>query len=107
MERLRQVKQLVNIGLLTIALAGCVPANTEAYTTPFGIVYNTPNPDSKIIAHEEAHWERVQKEGLGFWFNYWTDPNFRCAEEIRANTIAGIEPADDHPYCKTIYEQSK
>lgn len=88
-----RIKEIVSIGLLAISLVGCVPSGSEAYTTPFGIVYRDPEPSEWLIDHEECHEERSQEEGLEFWFKYTIDPGYRCEEEIRCGAV-------DHPYCK-------
>ncbi len=103
-ENKNVIREGVKLGLVAVAymVSGCVPAGTEAYTTPFGIVYNTDNPSPELIAHEEAHFQRAQKEGLKFWLGYTFDPEFRCEEEIRANSIAGYDNPKNHPYCEGI-----
>ena len=90
-----RLKAGVELGIMSIALflGGCVPAGTDAYTTPFGIVYNIDNPPQELINHEECHQERAQSEGLAFWLNYTISPEFRCEEEKRCGAI-------EHPYCE-------
>ena len=105
MERNRLLEKpfvVLEGALLALALVGCMPEGADAVTHPWGIEYRDEHPDEKTIKHEEAHWERAQREGILFWWNYGTDAQFRCDEEVRANTVAGYEDPYDHPACEEL-----
>lgn len=96
-ERLRPIERSLRLQLLLVCLllTGCLPAGTEAFTTPAGIYYLTENPSQEVIEHEECHDERAQREGLKFWLEYLGSAEARCAEELRCN-------AKNHPYCEDL-----
>lgn len=85
----------------SLALAGCTPSAYDAYTTPIGIVYNTPNPSEQIVKHEEQHWRDYQNDPL-FFFWYAVSPEYACESEARANLVAGYIDIFDHPACTKL-----
>ena len=92
------IKEIVGAGLVLESLAGCVPKQSDAITTPIGIFYLTNKPSEFIVAHEQCHWDRAQKEGIKYWEKEMSDDTFFCEEERRC----GIEPTDypvTYPRC--------
>lgn len=81
-------KELLGAGIALEVLAGCTPVPADAVTTPVGIFYLNENPSDFVVAHEQCHWDKAQKEGIQYWEKVMTDDNFYCEEERRC----GIEP---------------
>lgn len=109
-ERSRFHKTLVKKAIVfgtsvSMLFAGCAPPiSSDAYLLPTGhIVYNNGSQnDEQVVIHEETHRSRALAGGFIWWVNYWTNPIVRCQEEIIANEAAGIEPANNHPYCEGL-----
>lgn len=81
-----------------LVLVGCqigyMVRNYDAVTTPVGIFYFV-EPTDEVIAHEQCHWEKAQKEGWKYWKKYiFQDRDAMCEEELRCG--ADIS----HPNCK-------
>lgn len=93
-------------GLLAVALIGCMPAPVlmDAEYRPFTdeiIYHNGSESNPQVVAHEEEHQRRAHEMGRVEWgLLYSLSAEFRCAEEIDANTVAGYPDPEDHPYCK-------
>jgi hypothetical protein len=104
------MKEALRIGLVSLALSGCVapvPENTKAYTTIDGIHYLDPQAenDPAIVRHEETHNSRADNYPGGrliYFWRYATDQKFACEEEVEANKAEGLKDPTDHPACEGI-----
>ncbi|MCR4345247.1 MAG: hypothetical protein NUV44_10850 [Candidatus Scalindua sp.] len=87
----------ISVGLVAIAMMGCVPVGTEAYYVPLTdqIIYlETPTPED--IIHEETHKSDANSYPGGriIWgMRYATDRKFACEAELKAGADT------DHPAC--------
>ena len=101
-DRFLNLPLMLATALTGIAVTACVPAGTEAYTTPWGTTYlNGSENNPAIVAHEQQHRQDYQDDPLFFW-KYSLSPEYRCEAEKRANEAGGIEPVDDHPACQGV-----
>lgn len=100
---------LVEIGLLAVALLGCMPAPivADAEYNPFAdtiTYYNGSEHNPQVVAHEEEHQKEAENFPYGSTFGwgllYSFSPDFRCEAEKSANLAAKMFPIDQHPYCQ-------
>lgn len=66
---------------------------TQAFVTPWGVVYLIDDPSPALTAHEDCHLQRLEEIGAGeFYLDYLFGG--ACAEEKRC----GADP-QTHPAC--------